>query len=283
MHSKFTGKERDAESGLDYFGARYYASTMGRWTSPDLPFADQSPQDPQSWNLYGYVRNNPLDSIDTNGRITFLIGGTGHRKSEWTGDSALGSEMRGFFEDDSFGVQSIEWSGGGLDPFRAILAGRIVSTVQAWAKTRSPGEQLNFVCHSHGCNGLMAALPTLMADGYFVNNMVTLGMPMQGDYGYPEGSVGSWYNVYSSEDWVQKLGGDIPGFGGRTNPAAINIPVHTGQGPFGSHSALHNDQNTRSLWEFEVMRYGAAHADDDKGSGKPPNFIPHGRGVTPIP
>jgi RHS repeat-associated protein len=33
MH--FSGKERDAESGLDYFGARYYASGMGRWMSPD--------------------------------------------------------------------------------------------------------------------------------------------------------------------------------------------------------------------------------------------------------
>ncbi len=32
---KFTGKERDAESGLDYFGARYYASSMGRFMSPD--------------------------------------------------------------------------------------------------------------------------------------------------------------------------------------------------------------------------------------------------------
>ena len=34
-HYKFTGKERDTESGLDYFGARYYGSTMGRWMSPD--------------------------------------------------------------------------------------------------------------------------------------------------------------------------------------------------------------------------------------------------------
>jgi RHS repeat-associated protein len=34
-HYKFTGKERDAESGLDYFGARYYASSMGRFMSPD--------------------------------------------------------------------------------------------------------------------------------------------------------------------------------------------------------------------------------------------------------
>ena len=64
---KFTGKERDSESGLDYFGARYYASTMGRWLSPDKPFADQHATNPQSWNLYEYGRNNPLRNIDPNG------------------------------------------------------------------------------------------------------------------------------------------------------------------------------------------------------------------------
>jgi RHS repeat-associated protein len=69
----FTGKERDAESGLDYFGARYYGSSMGRWMSPDKPFADQHPANPQSWNLYSYVRNNPLSSIDTNGQVTIEV------------------------------------------------------------------------------------------------------------------------------------------------------------------------------------------------------------------
>jgi RHS repeat-associated protein len=49
---KFTDKERDTESGLDYFGARYYGSSMGRFMSPDEPFVDQNPSDPQSWNLY---------------------------------------------------------------------------------------------------------------------------------------------------------------------------------------------------------------------------------------
>jgi RHS repeat-associated protein len=63
-----TGKERDNETGLDYFGARYLSAAQGRWTSPDEPFADQHPADPQSWNLYGYVRNNPLISVDPQGR-----------------------------------------------------------------------------------------------------------------------------------------------------------------------------------------------------------------------
>ncbi len=71
---KFTGKERDVETGLDYFGARYLSSAQGRWTSPDsssgassVPYADL--RDPQTLNLYGYVRNDPLGLVDVNGHF----------------------------------------------------------------------------------------------------------------------------------------------------------------------------------------------------------------------
>jgi len=75
---KFTGKERDAESGLDYFGARYYGSNMGRWMSPDWS-AKQEPvpysklDNPQTLNLYSYVQNNPLSSFDDDGHATIEI------------------------------------------------------------------------------------------------------------------------------------------------------------------------------------------------------------------
>ncbi len=65
---KFTGKEWDYESSLDYFGARYFSPAQGRFTSPDEPFNDQEPSDPQSWNLYSYVRNNPLRNVDPSGQ-----------------------------------------------------------------------------------------------------------------------------------------------------------------------------------------------------------------------
>lgn len=64
---KFTGKERDAETGLDYFGARYYSGAQGRFTRADEPFNDQDPANPQSWNLYTYGRNNPLLYVDPTG------------------------------------------------------------------------------------------------------------------------------------------------------------------------------------------------------------------------
>jgi len=67
LSNKFTSKERDAETGLDFFGARYMSSAQGRFTSPDVPLLDQQPGDPQSWNLYSYVRNNPLIFTDRTG------------------------------------------------------------------------------------------------------------------------------------------------------------------------------------------------------------------------
>ena len=64
----FTGKERDAESGLDYFGARYYGSSMGRFMSPDPSKLSVLLTNPQTWNRYSYVYNNPLSLKDENGK-----------------------------------------------------------------------------------------------------------------------------------------------------------------------------------------------------------------------
>jgi RHS repeat-associated protein len=63
----FTGKERDSESGLDYFGARYNSSSIGRFSTPDPLMASARVSDPQSWNRYTYGRNNPLKFFDPTG------------------------------------------------------------------------------------------------------------------------------------------------------------------------------------------------------------------------
>jgi RHS repeat-associated protein len=69
---KFEGKERDTETLLDNFGARYYSSSLGRWSSADwsaipepVPYANLT--NPQSLNLYAMVRDNPATFADLDG------------------------------------------------------------------------------------------------------------------------------------------------------------------------------------------------------------------------
>jgi RHS repeat-associated protein len=135
----FTGKERDSESGNDYFGARYYASSMGRWTSPDpsgLLLAN--PANPQALNLYSYVGNNPLrffdpdglDGVDpaaTQGWLLALLKKIGHFFSGGGGDAPPPSgpswqptpPTRGHYVTVGFYPAGASWIGGhigvGLD------------------------------------------------------------------------------------------------------------------------------------------------------------------------
>lgn len=67
VRQKFTGQERDNETGLDYFRARYYSNSQGRFTSVDPENAGAEPDDPQSWNGYAYARNSPLVYGDPSG------------------------------------------------------------------------------------------------------------------------------------------------------------------------------------------------------------------------
>jgi RHS repeat-associated protein len=118
---KFTGKERDWETGLDYFGARYFSAAQGRFTSPDeftggivdpftgqqvvqsgpLPYADIT--DPQTLNKYAYVRNNPLRYVDPDGhapsdlvydgetRTLTLYSGSGDEIGSWHANNNVDS------------------------------------------------------------------------------------------------------------------------------------------------------------------------------------------------
>ena len=66
---KFTGKERDTETGLDYFGARYYGSKIGRFITVDpVMSVKDALVNPQKWNRYAYSLNNPLRYVDPDGR-----------------------------------------------------------------------------------------------------------------------------------------------------------------------------------------------------------------------
>jgi RHS repeat-associated protein len=86
-----TSKERDIETGLDYFLARYYSSTQGRFTSPDEPLIGQDEPDPQTWNLYSYTSNNPLNRTDEEGQRWFYKCVDGNCDVQWVNPNKDGT------------------------------------------------------------------------------------------------------------------------------------------------------------------------------------------------
>jgi RHS repeat-associated protein len=70
---KFTGHERDGESGLDHTLHRQHSSTLGRWLSPDR--VRGNPYLPQTWNRYSYTASNPMNRVDPNGAAWYDIFG----------------------------------------------------------------------------------------------------------------------------------------------------------------------------------------------------------------
>jgi RHS repeat-associated protein len=71
---RFAGQELDAETTLNYFGARYYRPLSGTFTTVDPGHVNGDVLDPQSWNGYAYARNNPLKFIDPTGTTYEICG-----------------------------------------------------------------------------------------------------------------------------------------------------------------------------------------------------------------
>jgi RHS repeat-associated protein len=111
LREQFTGQQIDPESTLNFFQVRYFAGGAGRFMSPDPAstfVAD--PSSPQSWNLYGYVLNNPLayidptgldacnNGVDADGNPCFSVTGTGSSGSGGSdGGSSGGGGLDCFF------------------------------------------------------------------------------------------------------------------------------------------------------------------------------------------
>ena len=110
---KFAQKERDVESGLDYFLARYYSSARGRFASVDREGAGANPDDAQSWNGYAYARNNPLIYVDQTGlAYDFVINGQTYRVNDATEFAKYGYKVVGGNDDGT--VLAIQGANGSI-------------------------------------------------------------------------------------------------------------------------------------------------------------------------
>ena len=155
----FTAKERDGESGLDYFGARYYGSALGRFTSADpIYFQKEMLIDPQRFNLYAYVRNNPLRLVDPTGETIQLTGETEEeRRRELAAiQSAVGNGAKVGMEQDKDGNYNVTISGdtskGAAKDFASIIGNSETakfSLVSKYEKLATDGKSLS----QHGAVG----------------------------------------------------------------------------------------------------------------------------------
>jgi RHS repeat-associated protein len=214
---KFTGKERDEEGGLDWFGpGRYYSSVLGRFTSPDpmnIPVLQRmDPKkfqriiaNPQSWNGYAYAHNNPLSKVDPDGfdPITVIVPGTFNDFDDWN-NSLFKGWVRNTFGGD---VVMVKWDGWDNKLMRSWVGRQLAAAINDYAK-KHPGEEINLVCHSHGCNVAFKALEGLNSN-VKINVLVSLGVPVRDDYKPKEEKIRQHINVYSKHDFVQPNGGRI--------------------------------------------------------------------------
>ena len=145
---KFTGKERDAETGLDYFGARYYGSKIGRFTTVDPVYTwRENLVDPQRWNRYAYARNNPLRYKDPDGRVIETVADIGFiaydlfaiGRSVFRGEGVSGTQL-GALGADVLGAAIPFATGGGIAVRAATKVDDVIDAGRGITANRAAGK-----------------------------------------------------------------------------------------------------------------------------------------------
>jgi RHS repeat-associated protein len=243
---RFASMERDTEGSRYYDHARSHEFNLARFLSPDK--VGGTAADPQGWNRYSYVLNNPLKHVDPDGNLTIVVHGTFARGSaDFLPGGAFFQNVARTVHDRT--VASFQWSGKNSHEARVGAAKALAAFIRDYQF--APGEQLNIVGHSHAGNVAIAAIN--MGLGRPVDNLITLGTPSRSGYRLLEPSrVSNWINVYDSFDKVQTHGGGNyvssfqTGPAARTEPGALNLNWNIDFGPLDSHSALYSP----AAWQF---------------------------------
>jgi RHS repeat-associated protein len=253
MPYKFNGKEQDGETGLYYYGARYYDAMIAVWYGVD-PLVEKYP------NMGGYVycANNPVKFIDPDGKVIVPVHGTWSNKNTWKDLAGIANACGKFFGDNNLGAR-FEWSGGNYSKMRTSAAKELVNNVRAQLAQNGNSEPVTLVGHSHGGNVSIEAINLMVEMDEFKDvkfNLLTINTPVRKDYQLSEKAQNrvTHVNVYDTKDPVQSNGGkstivlpDNPsnakltgeyGTAGRIFNNAINLEVDNPQG-FINGWALH--------------------------------------------
>lgn len=125
---KFTGQERDGESNLDYFKARHFAYTMGRFVQVDpVALSPQKMKDPQQLNMYSYGRNNPLRFVDPNGEEVNVASLSEEDRNKLIAELEKDSGLDLDYNAETGNLDIVGQGAGGSETFRTDLTDTINS------------------------------------------------------------------------------------------------------------------------------------------------------------
>ena len=247
---RFNGKELDTETGLYYYGARYYNPSTALWLGVD-PLASKYP----GLSPYVYCVGNPVKYVDPDGKEIILIHGTWSNSETWEDIDGIQEASYKFFKDSNF-TENFTWSGGNSRLDRTKAAQSLIESLYTRIDPNKK-EPITLVGHSHGGNVAIECLNLIADMPEFDDielNLITINTPVREDYQLSEKAKMrvNHYNIYDPDDPIQIIGGNSIKFigeigkAGRTFENATNIEVKNPQGPLEN---FHNSHNRISEWD----------------------------------
>ena len=223
----FNGKEFDEETGLYYYGARYYDARLSLWMSVD-PISNYDPLNSENYldgehnggvrnhynlNPYIYCYQNPVKLSDPDGKQVIAVHGTFSSNKTWQDKAGINRYTHKTFGNNSY-KYGFNWSGGNYASMRTTAAKELIQYAINVRRTLSNKEPLTIVEHIHGGNvgieaiNMMVNMPEF--DGIQIN-LLTINTPVRNDYQLSKKSLQmvTHLNVYDSKDPVQVNGGNI--------------------------------------------------------------------------
>ena len=175
VRQKFTGQIRDGENQLYYFNARYYSSTLGRFTSVDPENADAQAESPQSWNAYVYAGNNPHLYTDPSGKEITICGPDGKNCYVHTNNEF--ANLRKYCEQTGDCTIADDRLTGG----RIIQNGKVIATFGN-ELDGTPASEFVTLMHRYAPNQMklmdyeLTYMTTMMSFGIGGGRLITLGL-----------------------------------------------------------------------------------------------------------
>ena len=192
----FNGKELDEETGLYYYGARYYDPKLSVWYSVD-PLSNYNPLsnenhldgehnggvfNPSNLNPYIYCYNSPIKYLDPNGEQVVAVHGTWSNNKTWKDRNGISSYASRRFGNKHFNFD-FRWSGGNFTSYRHEAADKLIEKIRILRhKIDDQSEPITLVGHSHGGNVCIEAINKMLNMKEFDNikiNLLTINTPVR--------------------------------------------------------------------------------------------------------